>query len=106
MAEQQFPVAVAQMHAVTLTVAEIAARGAIVLLHPLTVAILLVTVLPHVHKVILIDIALIVVGSDAGTGCDGTVGHHGTYADSSLTGEETVTHLTLIVAEETFAAVR
>ena len=65
----------------------------------------MVTVLPHVHKVILIDIALIVVGSDAGTGCDGTVGHHGTHADSSLTGEETVTHLTLVVTEESFAAV-
>ena len=105
MAEQQFPVAVAQMHTVTLTVTEIAARGTIVLLHPLTVAILLVTALPYIHEVILIDIALIVVGSDAGTGSDGTVGHHGAHADTRLTGEETVTHLALVVAEESFAAI-
>lgn len=93
MTEQQFAVAIAEVHAIALTIAEILTVGTLVALHPTAVTIQHVTVLPHVHEVVLVDIPLIIVGTDAGAGSDGTVGHHGTHADARLTGEETVAHL-------------
>ena len=105
MAEEQSAVAVAQMHAVTLTITEIAALGALVFLHPFAVAIFLVTVLPHVHEVVLVDVPLIIVCTDAGTGGNGAVSHHGADADTCLTGEKPVAHLALIVAEKTLTAI-
>ena len=91
------------MHAVALTVAEVFAVGTLVTTHPFTIAVQHIAVLPYIHEVILIDVALIVVCADAGTGSDGTVGHHGAHADAGLTGEETVTYFTLVVTQEAFA---
>ena len=83
---QQHPsVAIAQVHAVALTVAPVAAVGTVVLLHPLAIAIRMVAVFPDVHEVILVDIPLMVVGADAGTGADCAVGHHRAYGDACLT---------------------
>ena len=105
MAEQQFAVTVAEMHAVALTITEILTIGTFVAFHPTAVAIQHVTVLPDIHEVVLVNIPLVVVGTDTGTGSDGTVGHHGAHADTCLTGEETVAHLTFIIAEETLTAI-
>ena len=74
--EQQLAVAVTQMHAIALTISEITAKGTLVLLHPTTVTIQHITVLPHLHEVILVYVTLIVVGTDAGAGSNGAVGHH------------------------------
>ena len=93
------------MHAVALTVTEVFAVGTLVTTHPFTIAVQHIAVLPYIHEVILIDVALIVVCADAGTGSDGTVGHHGAHADAGLTGEETVAHLAFVVAEKTLTAV-
>ena len=104
-AEQELAVAVAQVHAVTLAVAEVLAAGTLAGVHPFAMTIGGIAVLPDVHEVVLVDVALIVVCPDAGTGGNGAVGHHGTYCNASLTGEQAVTHLTLVIAEETLAAI-
>lgn len=98
MAEQQFAVAVAQVHAIALTVAEVLAVGTLAATHPFTVAVGGIAVLPDIHEVVLVDVALMVVGTDAGTGGNGAVGHHGTNGDTGLTGEQPVAHLTLVIA--------
>ena len=105
MAEQQFAVAIAEVHTITLTITEIFAIATLIALHPTAVTIQHVAVLPDVHEVVFVDIALIVVSTDTRTGSDGTVGHYRSHADPSLTGEETITYLTLVVAKETLTAI-
>lgn len=85
--EQEFAVTVAQVHPVATTIAEVPAVGTLASTHPLTVAVGSIAVLPHLHEVILIDVPLGIVGPDAGTGGNGTVGHDGADGDASLTGE-------------------
>ena len=75
MAKQEFAVAIAQMHAVASTVAEVLTLGAFVLLHPFAVAIGVIAVFPDFHEVVFVDVALIIVGADAGTGSNRAVGH-------------------------------
>ena len=75
MAEKELAIAVAQVHTVATAVAEIAARGTLSALHPLAVAVWVVAVFPHVHEVVLVDVALIVVGTYAGTGGNRAVDH-------------------------------
>ena len=105
MTEQETAVAVAQMHAVALTVAEILAVGTNTATHPLALAIGCIAVLPNIHEIVLVDVALMIVGTDAGTGCNGAVGHDGTHGDACLSGEETVTHLALIVAQKALTTI-
>ena len=68
MAEQEVTIVVAKVHAVALAVAEEVAVGTGASAHPLAVAIGLEAVLPHIHEVVAIDIALMVIATDAGTG--------------------------------------
>ena len=105
MAEQQVALAITQMHSVALTIAEVGAILALALAHPFAIAIRSVAILPDVHKIVLVDVALIIVGADAGAGSYGAVGHYGAYADACLTGEEAVAHLTLVVAQKALATV-
>ena len=79
--------------------------GAIVFTHPFAIAVFQITVLPYFHEVIFVDVPLIVVGTDTGTGSNGAVGHHGTNANACLTRIKTVAHLTLIITKETLAAI-
>ena len=74
--EQQFAISIAQMHAVALTIAEILAISAFASAHPLTVAIGGITILPDFHEVVLVDISLIVICTDAGTGSNRAIGHY------------------------------
>ena len=67
MAEQQIAVFVAQVHAVASAIAEEFAFGAIALAHPFAVAVRMVTMLPHVHKIVLLDVSLMVIAADART---------------------------------------
>ena len=67
MAEQQFTFLVTQVHTVSPAIAEVLARGAFACPHPFTVAVRVETVFPYVHKVVLVDVALMIVGTDAGT---------------------------------------
>ncbi len=106
MAEEEFAVGVAQVHAVAEAPAPMAAAGAGVGFHPGAVAVDLVAVVPYVHEVVaFIYIALAVVGPDAGTGGDRAVGHNGTNGEASVAQEEVVADIALIFPEEAFAAV-
>ena len=93
------------MHTIAPAIAEILAVGTLAGAHPLSMAIGRIAVLPYLHEVILVDIALSVVGTNTGTGTNGTVSHHGTYCHTSLTREETIAHFALIVAEESLATI-
>ena len=72
-AELEAAVRVPKMHSSALAVTEKLAGAALVLFHPGPVAINLETVIPHFHKIILVDIALIVVCTDANAGRNGAV---------------------------------
>ena len=85
MTKQQLAFFVAKVHPVASAVAEIFTCGALIRFHPFAVAIGEVASLPYLHEVILVDIPLMVVGADAGTGADCAVGHHRAYGDASLT---------------------
>ena len=75
-AELEAAVGVSQMHSAAFAVAEELAFSTFVFLHPGPVAINLESVVPHVHEIILVDIALVVVRPDAHAGGDGTVVEH------------------------------
>ena len=104
-AEEEVTLVVAKVHAVALAVAEEVAVGTGAGAHPFAVAVGLEAVFPHVHEVVLIDVALMVVATNAGAGGDGTIDEDGTNGDACLTGVEVVAHFAFVVAEKTFAAV-
>ena len=66
-------VAVAEVEAVAEAIAPHLAVGTLPGLHPFPVAIDLELVLPHVPKAVLVDVALMVVGTDAEAARDGAV---------------------------------
>ena len=74
-------------------------------MHPLAIAVGLEAMFPYIHEVITIDIALMVVATDAGTGGNGAIDEDGTNSDASLTGVEMVAYFTFIVSKEPFATV-
>ena len=96
---------VAQVKAVAVTVAEETALGAVAGALPGVGAVGLVAVLPDVPELVLVDVALMIVGTDAGTGSDGAVGHDGADGDTRLAEEGKVAHLALVVAHESGATV-
>lgn len=67
-AHDEIALIITKMHAATLAVSEVSALGTLALPHPFTVAVRQETLLPDIHEIILIDIALMIVGTDAGTG--------------------------------------
>ena len=105
MAKQQLVIAVAQVHAVSLTIAEIFAVSTLACLFPLPLTVGRKPVLPDLHEVILVDVALMKVGTDTCTGTYCPIGHHTTNRNAGLTGVKQITHLALIVAQEALAAV-
>ena len=64
MAKQQISLPVTQMHAVSFAITEKLTVGTLPFAHPLAVTIRLIFVIPHLHKVILINIALMIVGTN------------------------------------------
>ena len=62
-AHQQIAFVVAQVHTITLAVAEHIAVGTLAVAHPFAVAEWLKSVLPYIPKVILVDVALIKVAT-------------------------------------------
>ena len=105
MAKQQISLPVTQMHAVSFAITEKLTVGTLPFAHPLAVTIRLIFVIPHLHKVILINIALMIVGTDAGTSRNSTVHQNRPYRYPCLTMEEMIAHISLIVSEETFTAI-
>ena len=64
-AEDQVALVVAKVHAIPLAVSEPLAFATLVLFHPRAVSVRFESVLPYINKVILIDISLVIVCSDA-----------------------------------------
>lgn len=73
--------------------------------HPATISEGLEAVLPHVHEVVAVDIALMVIGTNAGTGGDRAVRQNGGDADAGVAGVEAIAHLALVATEEALATV-
>ena len=67
-AHDEIALIITKMHTTALAVSEVSALGTLTLPHPFTVTVRLETVLPDVHEIILVDVALMIVGTDAGTG--------------------------------------
>lgn len=103
--KEEVAFAVAEVHAVTLAIAEEGAIVAIACSHPLAIAIGLETMFPHVHEVVVVDVALVVVATDAGAGGDGAVDQDGTNGDACLTGVEVVAHFAFVIAQKSFTTV-
>ncbi len=104
-AEEESAIVVAQVHAATLAVAPHVAVGTGSGLFPRTVAEQLETVLPDIPEIVAVDIALMVVGTDAAASRDASVVEHGAYGDTGLAEEGTVAHVELMMTEESLAAV-
>lgn len=68
MTEQQLPISIPQMHTASKAIPEPSAVFALILPHPGTVSVRLVSVLPHVSKFLPIDISLGIIAPYAGTG--------------------------------------
>ena len=88
MAEHLLAVSITQVHAAATAVTEKLAVGTFARTHPLSVTIRGEALFPDVHEVIAVDVALMVVGADAGAGRDATVHKHRAYGDARLTGKE------------------
>ena len=94
------------MHAVASAVAPVFTCFAVALAHPFPVAVRVIFLFPHLHEVItVVDVPLIIVGTDAGTGGNTAVGHHRAHGDARLTREETVANLAFVVAQKALTAV-
>jgi len=78
MAEDEIAVIVSEVHAIALAVFPIFAIGAIAFTHPRSIPIEFESLLPDVHKVILIDIALMIICPYAGASGNTAVAKHGT----------------------------
>ncbi len=104
-AEEEVTVAVVQVHTVALAVAEKGTVGTHTFFHPATIAEELETVLPHIHEFIVVDVALMVVGTDAGTGGYRAVRQNGGDTDASIAGVEAIAHLALVATEKALATV-
>ena len=104
-AEEEVTVAVMQVHAVTLAIAEKGTVGTHTFFHPATISEGLEAVLPHVHEVVAVDVALVVVGTDAGAGGYRAVRQNGGDTDAGVAGVEAIAHLALVATEEALATV-
>ena len=78
----QFTIPVAEMHAVALAIAPHLAMLTLVGLHPFSVAVDLEFVLPNVPKTVLVDIALMVVATNAEATRNGAVGQYGSHINA------------------------
>ena len=65
-AHHQVSFFITQVHSPTLAIAEHLAGGTITFLHPIAVAVILETILPHIPEVVFVNISLIVFATNAG----------------------------------------
>ena len=105
MADDEIAVVVAEVHAAAAAVFPPSAGGAFAGFHPRVVAVGLEAVFPHIHEIVLVDVALMIIGADAGAGRYGPVAEHPANRDAGLAEEEIVPHVAFVVAKEALAAV-
>ena len=95
-AEQQFAILVSQVESIAFAISEHLAVATLIFLHPTAVTEHLVAVGPHIPEIICVDVALMVVGSDARTGGYTSVGKDRPDMFACIALVECVTHLRLI----------
>ena len=84
------------MHAIALTIPPHLAIGALVGLHPSPVAIDLELVLPNIPKTVFVDVALMIVATDAEAARNGAVGKYRSDVDARTARIVMVAHLALV----------
>ena len=85
MTKDESSLIVAQMHAVAMAETPVPALTALVPAHPFPVTERVETVLPNIHEIITVDIALMIVRPYAGTSGDAAVHKHRSHGDACLT---------------------
>ena len=105
MTKIQLSIGIPKMHPVSPAIAEILAIGTIAFPHPFPIPIRLITAFPHLHEIVLIDVSLVEIRTDAGTSRNGTVYQYGTYRYPCLTCKEMISHLAFLIAKESFATI-
>ena len=103
--EHVLALVITQVHPVASAVAPVTAVFTFTRPAPLERAMGLVAMLPDIHEVILVNIALVVVGTYAGTGGNGTVGHDRADGNAGLAMEEMIADVRLVFSEITLAAI-
>ena len=97
MAEKEVAIGITQMHTSTSAVTPVSASSTIVVFHPVAIAIRGIAVFPYIHKIVIIDVSLVIVGTNTGTGTNSTICHDRANSNTCLTAKETISNLTLIV---------
>ena len=97
MAEDEGAVFVAKVHSVSEAVAEPFAVGTFSCAHPLSVAVRLEAILPDIHKVILMDVPLMVIGPYARARRNGAIGQDCPHGNTCPAKEKVITHLALVI---------
>ena len=105
MAQEQLSLVVVEVHTVALAIAPQATIGAFTAAGPRAIAKGLEAIVPHIHKVIGIDISLVKIGADAGTGRDRAIGQHRSHIDPGMAGIKMVAHLVFVISQKTLAAI-
>ena len=105
MAEKQLAIVVVEMHSVSFTVAEHLAILADTLLCPFAMAKDLKAVFPHIPKVILVDVPLLVVVADARACRDASVCQYASHRETCLTTVQMVANPPFIFAQKSLAGI-
>ena len=105
MAAEQVSIVVVEMQPAAFAIAPHLARGTLVLLSPTAVAHHLEAVLPHLPKIVAIDIALVHVATHRCASAYGTVASYTGHIDSATALEKTIAHFLLVFTQKTFACV-
>ena len=107
MTEHERAVFSAEVHAPTLAVAEeLAVFAWLQLLHPLAIAVWFEAIFPDLPKIILIDIALIVLTSDTRACRNTAVNQNTCHTHACCTMKEVITDFALIIRHKALAGVR
>ena len=105
MTQNEVAIGITEMHAIATAETPVTALLAVALVHPVALTVGMVAVFPHLHEVVVVDITLVIIGTDTGTGGYGAVGHDGAYGDSCLTVEEHVANLAFVTTQKTLATI-
>ena len=94
------------MHAIAFAIPpDFAALARFHLVHPCAVTVLSESVFPNIPESVFVDVALVILASDAGAGGDAAVDEDGGNAQAGGALVEVVAYLRLVFAEKTFARV-
>ena len=62
-------------------------------------------VFPHLHEIVLVNVSLVIVATNAGARRDGTVYQNRPHRNTCLTSKETVANLSFVITQEAFTSI-